>query len=104
MKLAPVTVKKAHLQRETLRPPTFEFPSDLTLFTFSRLVVDVDRVRAVRVLVALRVLDAHQVRIGQVAEVASESENVVARVVHRLHHLTTHLSTKIVPKQMRNGT
>jgi hypothetical protein len=77
---------------------------DLTLFTFSRLVVDVDRVRAVRVLVALRVLDAHQVRIGQVAEVASESENVVARVVHRLHHLTTHLLTKIVPKQMRNGT
>lgn len=41
----------------------------------------------VAVLIALRVLNTHQVRVGLLAKITCERQDMVTGVVHRLHHL-----------------
>lgn len=55
----------------------------------------------VAVLVALGVLDAHQVRVGLLAEVAGERQYVVAGVAHRFHNLEkANVPFKLIPARM----
>lgn len=51
--------------------------------------MDIDGVSAVRPQshATLRILDANQVRIGRTTEISCECQNVIARIVHRFHHL-----------------
>lgn len=100
IKLAPVTAKK-----NKPRCSFLSFFGVTESATFSRFRVDVDRVRRVGVLVAsLRVLYADQVGVGGRAEVATERQDVVARVIYALHDLEISDCFLILSSQIKKKT